>query len=73
MTEDARWIRPKAEGSLGRWHMRAGHTRTGVLAACDRMFPDAGELEERSEAVVPANERCPVCQGVHTATERNRT
>lgn len=72
MTGDSPWIRPKAEGLLGRWHMPAGHTRTGVLAACDRMFRDGDELEERSVGMIPAFERCPVCQAVHAATERNR-
>jgi hypothetical protein len=73
MSEDAAWIRPKVDGFLGQWHMPAGHTQNGVLAACDRMFSDGGEMEERPVGVIPANERCPVCQDVHAATNRNRT
>ena len=68
------WFRPKAEGLLGQWHMRAGETPTGiVLAACDRTFQSDEALEERQVGQVPVNERCDACQGVHAATERNRT
>ncbi len=69
------WFRPKVEGLLGQWHLRAGDTPSGlVLAACDRTFPADESLEERDEVrSIPANERCYVCQGVHAVTDRNRT
>ena len=72
MTDDAPWVRPKADGFLGWWHMPAGRGPAGVLVACDRTFPDHAELEEQPASSIPANQRCPVCQGVHAAMERSR-
>jgi cytochrome c-type biogenesis protein CcmH/NrfF len=69
--EEAPWIRAKADGFLGLWHMRAGDSKVGVLAACDRTFPNDTQIEERAVGLIPANERCPVCQGVQVAAERS--
>ena len=68
--EDAPWFRAKADGFLGVWHMPAGETRRGVLAACDRPFADGEGLEEKPVDTIPLNERCPVCEGVHAARDR---
>ena len=73
VVENAAWIRARAEGLLGQWHMPAGRSPAGILAACDRTFPDDDQLEERSVGMIADNERCPVCQGVHAAAERNRS
>ena len=52
--------------------MPAGEGVGGMrLMACDRPFSIDMELEERAVRVVPANERCDVCQGVYAARERN--
>jgi hypothetical protein len=66
--EEAPWIRAQADGFLGLWHMPAGRSNVGVLTACDRPLRDDMQLEERAVGVIPANERCPVCQGVHART-----
>ena len=66
--DDPQWIRPKAEGSLGPWHMPAGHGPHGILTACDRTLSGEAELEERPEDAIQLDERCPVCQEVHAAT-----
>ena len=73
MTDDAPWVRPKADGFMGWWHMPAGRNPAGVLVACDRTFHNDTELEEQRASSILANQRCAVCQGVHAATERNRT
>jgi hypothetical protein len=74
MTDNTPWIHVKAEGLLGQWHMPAGHSTRGlVLVACDQTFTPELRLEERAVGLIPANERCPVCQGLHAATQRNRT
>jgi hypothetical protein len=69
--EEALWFRAEADGFLGLWHMPAGHSNVGVLAACDRTFTNDMQIEERAVGLIPANERCPVCQGVQMATERS--
>jgi hypothetical protein len=69
--EEAPWIRATSEGFLGLWHMPAGQSNVGLLAACDRTFPNDTQIEERAVGMIPANERCPVCQGVQVATERS--
>ena len=70
--EDAPWIRAKAEGFLGQWHMPAGEGVRGlVLAACDTTFSGDADFEQREVRLIPANERCPVCQGVLAARVRN--
>jgi hypothetical protein len=69
--EEAPWIRPTSEGFLGLWHMPAGQSNVGVLAACDRTFPNDTQIEERAVGMIPVNERCPVCQGVQVAAERS--
>jgi cytochrome c-type biogenesis protein CcmH/NrfF len=51
--------------------MHAGDSNVGVLAACDRTFPNDTQIEERAVGLIPANERCPVCQGVQVAAERS--
>ena len=69
---DAPWIRARLEGFLGQWHMPAGEgVRGWILAACDRTFSADTDLEEGEVRVIPANERCPVCQGIHAARMRN--
>ncbi len=66
--EDAPWVRAKAEGLLGQWHMPAGDGVQGLLlCACNRTFNGDTDLEHREVRLVPANERCPVCQGVLAA------
>jgi hypothetical protein len=50
--------------------MPAGQSNVGVLAACDQTFPNDTQIEERAVGMIPANERCPVCQGVQVATEQ---
>ncbi len=70
--EDPSWFREQPDGFVGLWHMPAGRFVAGVLTACDRPFRDDGQLEERPVTMVPANERCPVCQGIQAAEERNR-
>ena len=70
--EDAPWIRARAEGLLGQWHMPAGEGVGGLLlTACDRTFGGDTDLEQREVRLVPANERCPLCQSVHVAREPN--
>ena len=68
--EDAPWIRARADGFAGVWHMPAGETRVGALAACDRPFPDRSGLEEKPVRTIPLGERCQSCQEVHAARER---
>jgi hypothetical protein len=70
--DDAPWIRAKADGLLGQWHMPAGTLRGGVLTACDHPFPADESLEERAVEAVPANERCYACQSLYAARERVR-
>jgi hypothetical protein len=63
------WMKDADERLLGQWHMRAGHTTTGVvLTACDRSFSTDDLLEHRALDEIPESERCAVCQGVHAAT-----
>jgi len=70
---EAAWFRPLGEGFLGHWHMRAGETTQGlVLAACDRTFRADEALDEDDVQVIPANERCYVCQGVRAANGAKR-
>jgi hypothetical protein len=72
--EETNWIRLKAEGSLGQWHMPAGRRVDGsTLCACDQILPSDADAEERAVHFVPANERCPICQGTYDAAARNRT
>jgi hypothetical protein len=68
---EAPWVRAEADGFVGLWHMPAGQSNVGVLAACDRTFPNDTRIEERAVGLIPANERCPVCQGLQLATERS--
>ena len=71
--EDAPWIRAKADGLLGQFHMPAGDGVRGMrLTACDRTFSGDTDLEERIVRLVPGNERCYVCQGVYVAREQNK-
>lgn len=70
--EDAPWIRAKAEGFLGQWHMPAGEgVGATTLTACDRTFGADTDLEEREVRLIPSNERCSTCQGVHVARAGN--
>ena len=70
--EDALWVRAKAEGLLGQWHMPAGEGGRGFrLMACDRHVAGDAALEERAVRLIPTTERCPVCQDVYTARVRN--
>jgi hypothetical protein len=64
---EAAWIRARAEGPFGRWHMPAGDTTHRVLTACDHLFSADNDLESRPVHTIPANERCPTCQRVHVA------
>ena len=42
-----------------------------VLTACDSTISSDVHLEEREVRLIPANERCPVCQDVYAARMRN--
>lgn len=67
-SDEPPWLKVESEGIFGRWHMPVGGGAGFVLTACDVRLREG--VIEREVRLIPANERCPVCQGVHAARER---
>jgi hypothetical protein len=61
------WVKVQSEGIFGRWHMTAGEGPGYVLTACDLRLRE--HVLELDVDLIPANERCPVCQGQHQLRE----
>jgi hypothetical protein len=67
VADDEPWVKVQSEGIFGRWHMTAGEGPGYVLTACDLRLRE--HVLELDVDLIPANERCPVCQGQHHLRE----
>ena len=67
VADDEPWVKVQSEGIFGRWHMTAGEGPGYVLTACDLRLRE--HVLRLDVDLIPANERCPVCQGQHQLRE----
>jgi hypothetical protein len=57
------WFKARIEGLISQWHRPTGLDRGRVVVGCGSTFGSEVDREERHADRIPANERCPDCQG----------